>query len=218
MISPVTLAFLDALQHNNHTSWMHMNRELYEQQRDEFKAFITQLIERFKTIDSNLQKVEAKNCIFRINRDIRFSKNKEPYKNNFWGLINEGGKKSADPGLYIHIEPGNKSMLAGGIYNPYPAELKKVRDWILKHYKKLEAILSDPQFKKFWWTLDDNQLVNVPRGYDREHPAASLLKYKHFVVIHHLKDSDVTKPDFLEYCVNAYKSIQPFNDFFKALL
>lgn len=125
-----SLAFLNAIKNNNNRAWMQENKPMYQQAREEFLAFVGAVIQSMAVIDEGLMGLDAKQSIFRINRDLRFSKDKSPYKPNFGMYLAEGGKKSPQAGYYFHLEPANNSFLAGGLYNPEPENLVKVRQEI----------------------------------------------------------------------------------------
>lgn len=168
-------------------------------------------------MDPDLHGLAAKDCIFRINRDIRFSKNKTPYKINRSAYFSRGGKKSVFAGYYMHIQPGDKSCVAGGIWSPETAELKKIRqeiDYSLPEFKKL---LAASAFKKIYGQLDrreDQMLVNIPKGYDKENPAADFLKMKSFIARKHFTDEEVTAADFEKKVLQSFKALMPLVKFF----
>ena len=121
MITPTILEFLTLIKENNNREWFHENKALYNQAKNDFEVFVNLAINEISKFDKSIVSVDAKDCIFRIFRDVRFSKSKMPYKANFGAFIIKGGKKSPMAGYYIHVEPGN-SFLAGGIYMP-PADV-----------------------------------------------------------------------------------------------
>ena len=140
-------SFLKDLSANNDREWMQSNKKRYENARKEVSTFVAQLIESIGEFDSGIVGLQPKDCLFRINRDIRFSKDKRPYKTNFGAAITEGGKKLPNPTYYIHMEPG-KSMMACGIYMPEADTLKKIRQEIDYNAGELKKIIDNPTFKK----------------------------------------------------------------------
>lgn len=212
MINDVTLAFLKAVKANNNLEWMNQNRDLYHMQRDNFFDFVEKLIDATKTIDKNLGDISVKDCTFRFNKDIRFTKDKSPYKTNFWAIIREEGKHGSGAGYYVHIEPG-ECFIGWGMYLPPSTTLQRVRTHIAKNYKQLQHIITDPQFQKTFGKLQWESLQNIPRGFDKQHKAGELLKMKSWFVGHTITDKQVTQKDFVKYCIKIFKIMKPLNDF-----
>ncbi len=147
MLSKNLLHFLSDLKKNNHKEWFHENKPRYQLVKKEFEQFIAHVIADISQFDASVKNLEPKHCIFRINRDIRFSNDKSPYKSNFGGFIVPGGRNAGHAGYYIHIEPEN-CFLAGGIYMPPPDRLKAVRTEIYENTDSFKKILNDKNFKK----------------------------------------------------------------------
>lgn len=209
------LPFLKKLQKNNNKPWFDENRALYVSAKSEFETLVGSLITSFSKIDPAIGHLEPKNCIFRINRDVRFSKDKSPYKNNFGAFINAGGKKSPLAGYYLHIEPG-ASFVGGGLYMPMPDMLAKVRQEIDYDLPEFKKIISAAAFKKQYGELyrgDDISLTRVPKGYDPSNPAAEFLKLKSFIVMRPLSDEEAQSKDLEKTCVAAFKALKPLVDF-----
>lgn len=181
-------------------------------ERDNFFDFAKKLIEATQKIDKNLWELSVKDCTFRFNKDIRFTKDKSPYKTNFWVIIREEGKHGSGAGYYVHIEPG-KCFIGGWMYMPPAPTLQRVRTHIAKNYKQLEKIISTPEFKKIFGSLQWDTLVNVPRWFDKNHKAGELLKMKSFFVGHNISDKKALQEDFIEYCISVFKAMKPLNDF-----
>ncbi|MCX6824043.1 MAG: DUF2461 domain-containing protein, partial [candidate division SR1 bacterium] len=212
MISKITFAFLNAVKENNNLEWMNKNRDLYHMERDNFLDFSKQLIEKVRKLDKNIGDLKVKDATFRFNKDIRFTKDKSPYKTNFGVIIREEGKRGTGAGYYVHIQPG-ASFIGGGMYMPPAPTLQRVRIYIAKHYKQLEKIISTSAFKKTFGSIQGDELVNVPRGFDKEHKAGKFLKMKSFFVGHDIPDKQAIEKDFLEYCIGIFKVLKPLNDF-----
>jgi len=212
MISKITFAFLKAVKENNNLEWMNKNRDLYHMERDNFFDFAKKLIEATQKIDKTIGKLSVKDCTFRFNKDIRFTKDKSPYKTNFWVIIREEGKHWVGAGYYVHIEPG-ECFIGGGMYMPPAPTLQRVRTHIAKKYKQLEKIISTPAFKKTFGSLQGDELQRVPRWFDKDHKAGKFLKMKSFFVGHNLSDKKVLQEDFIEYCISVFKVMKPLNDF-----
>ena len=153
-IQPSTLSFLKSLKKNNNKPWFDENREKYESARANFQEFITGLLQNMAAFDPDMKDLEAKKCMFRINRDIRFSKDKTPYKINISAHFNKGGKKSVHAGYYFHLQPGGNSFVGGGLWMPEAAELKKLRQEIDYCFPEFKKIINSPAFKKQYGELE----------------------------------------------------------------
>lgn len=168
------------------------------------------------SFDPDMKDLETKNCLFRINRDIRFSKDKTPYKINISASFNKGGKKSINAGYYFHLQPGGNSFAGGGLWIPAAPELKKLRqeiDYCLPEFKK---IINNPVFKKHYGELErekNQMLVNVPKGYDKENPAADFLKLKSFIATKNIPDSALLLPNLSKEITQAFKTLMPLIKF-----
>ncbi len=174
--------FLKGLKANNHKSWFDAHRDEYEPLRREFAEFVQQVISLIAKFDPAVKHVTAKEGMYRINRDIRFSKDKRPYKTNFGAGIEPGGKKGMIPGYHLHIDADGLVMVAGGLYLLTPEQLSAVRDSIVRHPGKLRKIISAPAFKRVYGKLDDeDHLKKPPRGVSPDHPDLDLLKLKRYV-------------------------------------
>ena len=212
MLSDVTLMFLKILAENNDTKWMHKNLDLYNHVREEFVHFVQEVIDRMSMIDAKLTWLSPKECMFRQNKDIRFSKDKSPYKTNFGVVIAPGGRKSSNAGLYIHIEPG-KSFIGGGMYMPAPALWNKVRAYISTHHKELTKILQEKKFVETFNSILGEQVKTAPKWYAKDHPAIEFLKYKYIYINHPLTDAEVIGDGLLDTIIACYKAQRPFQDF-----
>lgn len=154
--------------------------------------------------------------MFRINRDVRFSKNKAPYKSNFGAGIARGGKKSIYAGYYIHIEPGNESFAGGGLWMPAAEQLKKVRQEIDYNCTAFEEIVQAPSFRTVYselYTGEDSKLSRPPKGYDYSNPAITYLKFKSFIALHPLKDAELTGKNLLSTVLQAFGALHPLLTF-----
>lgn len=191
---------------------MNKNRDLYHMERDNFFDFAKKLIEATQKIDKNIWALVVKDCTFRFNKDIRFTKDKSPYKTNFWVIIREEGKHWVGAGYYVHIEPG-ECFIWGGMYMPPAPVLLRVRTHIAKNHKQLEKIISTPAFKKTFGSLQWETLQRAPKWFDKDHKAGELLKMKSFFVGHNIPDKKVLEADFIEYCISIFNVMKPLNDF-----
>ncbi len=215
MISSSTLTFLKSLKKNNNKPWFDEHRETYNSAKYNFEEFVALLLQKMILFDDDLKDLTAKNCTFRINRDIRFSKNKTPYKINLSASFNRGGKKSTYSGYYFHLQPGS-SFVGGGLWRPEPTDLKKLRqeiDYCLPEFKKT---IGSASFKKHYGQLerDENQmLVNVPKGYGKENPAADYLRMKSFIATKNLSDDEVLSPKLADDLIQSFKALMPLVKF-----
>ena len=200
------LKFLKALDKNNNKEWFDANKQNYQNARQEFISRVANVIDLCAAFDPMIKGLDANKTIFRINRDVRFSKDKSPYKTNFGASINPGGKKSMIPGYYIHIEPG-KSFLAAGSYMPIPEHLSAIRQEIDYNLKDFSKIVEATDFKKEFSALsNEDALKTVPKGYDKENPAIQFLRMKHFIAIKNLDDKEVVAPDFIKHTAKTFKA------------
>jgi uncharacterized protein (TIGR02453 family) len=207
------LLFLSELQENNNKIWMDEHRKWYEQSKESFIQLVDTILKGLQQVDEGLQGLEAKDCIFRLNRDVRFSKNKAPYKNNFAAYIAEGGKKSNAAGYYIHIQPDGESMLGGGIYNPPSEELSKIRQEVDYNPEGLRNIFASQKFRDLFGAIQGEKLAKAPKGYPSDHPYIEVLKLKSFFVFHKLTDDEVKSSEFPENALNILKEIAPLNEY-----
>ncbi|MFV5695040.1 DUF2461 domain-containing protein [Flavobacterium sp. LB3P122] len=220
MLSKDTLQFLDDLKTNNNRDWFLENKKRYEGVKKEYQQLVSDLLDVMKPMDPSLEMLEVKNCTFRINRDIRFSKDKTPYKSHLGVWLSSGAKGLNRSGYYIHLEK-DASFIAGGLYCPEPEDLKKMRKEIAYFHDDLEAILEDKTFKKEFKDFDRNEkntLKNPPRGYEKDHPAIALLKLKSFESSQIINISEVTKKDFVATMSKKLIALKPLNDFINRAL
>jgi uncharacterized protein (TIGR02453 family) len=211
MLSKSSLLFFTELKHNNHREWFLNHKKEYEFAKKEFAFFISELIASYGLKDPSIAHLEPKDCLFRINRDVRFSKDKSPYKTNMGASINTGGKKGVMAGYYFHLEPG-ASFVGGGLYMPDSPTLAKLRQEIDYNWQEFEAILENKAFKTIFKDLDksdDIKLQRIPKGYEMENPAAEYLKLKSFVAISKLTDVELLDKNLLKQTVEAFTALQP---------
>lgn len=212
-----TLDYLLDLRFNNSKPWFDENRKRYEQAQAHFEALVGDILQQFGVVE-DLGDTTVKQCLFRINRDIRFTKDKSPYKSHMAAHIGKGGRKGSGRSYYVHIEPGG-SFIAAGAYAPSPEQLKQIRAAIAADGgKKLNAILTNKTFKQYFGTMQGDTLKTAPKGYDSDHPAIEMLKHKGFIALHKLDDEDVLKDDLAATIVTVCKALKPFEDYFHTIL
>ena len=173
------------------------------------------MIDKHSKNDPTIKDLLAKSCLFRINRDVRFSKDKSPYKTNFGASINKSGKKAISAGYYFHLEPG-QCFAGGGIWMPMPEDLKKVRQEIDYNFAELKKIIGSKKFKSVYSGLSRDEeylLSRVPKGYEPDNPAAEYLKLKSFIAIVNMKDADLTSKELLKKTTASFEALQPLIEF-----
>ena len=214
MLDKNTFKFLRNLKDNNSKIWMDEHRVDYENAKTDFIHFVQNILNELSAFDNSLSTLNAKDCIFRINRDIRFSKNKSPYKNNFAAYFNKAGKKGIGAGYYLHAEPGN-SFIAAGIWMPESNILANIRQEIDYNFKEFESIFASKKFKDcFTDGIDTNDtLSRPPKGYDIDNPALPYLKLKSFIVRKSLSEIDFTIDKSEKALGQLFKVAKPFVEF-----
>ena len=211
------LSFLSSLQKNNSREWMEANKSQYLSSKKQFEDYISSLIDNIAVFDPHITGADPKKCIFRLHRDIRFSKDKRPYKDNMGGFINKDGRKGMDGGYYIHIQPG-QSMLAGGIYMPPPDILKKIRQEIDYNPDALINFMNSKDFENHFDSFEGDRLKKAPKGYNPDHPNIELLKLKYYIIVHRVNDADLVKPEFPEYASRIFEAMLPLNNYLRTAL
>ncbi|WP_026704231.1 DUF2461 domain-containing protein [Flavobacterium soli] len=220
MLSNESLQFLEDLKANNNRDWFLDNKKRYEIFKKDYHQLVSDFLDAMKPLDPSLELLEVKNCTFRINRDIRFSKDKSPYKAHLGIWMSAGAKGANRSGYYVHIENGG-SFIAGGFYSPEADELKKVRKEIAFFYDDLEEILNEKNFKKEFGSLDRNEtnsLKNAPKDYEKDHPAIEHLKLKSFTASQKFDIKEVSQKDFVPKMAKKLIALKPLNDFINRAL
>ncbi len=213
MLQSSTIQFLKALKKNNNKEWFDKNRKIYEQAKADYLNFVTIMLNEIQGFDTSLMELQPKQCIFRLNRDVRFSKNKDPYKTNFGASFSKGAKKVQSAGYYFHLEPG-ENFVGGGLWMPMAPDLNKVRQEIDYCYKEFSSILKKPAFKSTYGDMDNSmKLVRPPKGFDIDNPALEYLKLKSFVVTRSIKDTELTDNQLVKNVVKDFKTIAPLVHF-----
>ena len=211
------LNFLDNLSQNNYKAWFDSHHANYETARKVFNDFVDYLIDEFRLSD-NLQALSSKDCVTRIYRDIRFTRDKSPYHTNFSAIIAPGGKKSPEQGYYVSIQPHGQSMIAGGLYMPTPQQLDRFRQAVDRHAATLKRITSAKVFVEQFGKIEGERLKTAPKGYDRAHPEIELLQLKQVTVLHHFSDQEVLAGDFPDKAITACRAMKPFLNYLDDVL
>jgi uncharacterized protein (TIGR02453 family) len=218
MLQASTLKFLKDLAKNNNRPWFETNRKKYEQAKEDFLAMTERCIGGISSFDPPIATLKAKDCTFRINRDVRFSKDKSPYKSNIAAYFNRNGKKGNGAGYYLHIEPG-KSFAAGGMWMPEPKELAKIRQEIDYSFEEWTKFTGNASFKKtFTAGVKGEALVRPPKGYEESNPAIEFLKLKSFIVTKPFADDSILHKSFVKEVAHTFKTMKPLIDFLNAAI
>ncbi|WP_372754957.1 DUF2461 domain-containing protein [Labilibaculum sp.] len=217
MLNKNIYAFLLELRENNNREWFHTNKNKYKQAKEDFELFTALCIEQLKKIDPDLGALRAKDCIFRIFRDVRFSNDKRPYKTHFGAFLAKNGRKSQYGGYYIHVEPEG-SFLGGGCYQPASPALKAIRKEIFHNPLEFKAIISNKEFTSHYPELYGEKLKTAPRGYPKDFEHINLLNFKNYAVVRSVSDEIVQSEQFSEEILKSFASLQPLNAFLNEIL
>jgi uncharacterized protein (TIGR02453 family) len=216
MLQSSTFQFIKDLKANNNKEWFETNRKVYQRAKEDFLVQVQAIINGLEGFDAEIAfaKLEPKKCIFRINRDTRFSADKSPYKTNMGAWFSGGAKGLQRAGYYLHLEEGG-CFLAGGMYMPEAESLKKIRQEIHYNYKDLQAILTEISFQNFFPRAfdPDLKLKKAPQGYKEDNPAIELLKLKSFTVSHNFAEQKLLEPGFNDFALDVFKTMQPLVKF-----
>lgn len=212
MLQPSTLCFLKELSSNNAKDWFDAHRTDYDAARTDFELFAEKLRAALLPIVPQLEGQRAKDLIFRVFRDVRFSKDKRPYKDHFGAYFCRAGRKASDAGYYLHIQPGN-SFLAVGLWMPESPLLKAVRQEIDYNLDEFRAIVENKAFRKVFPRLEGESLKTPPQGYSADHPGIDYLKRKSFIAAATVKDDVLTSKDAVKKCAAAFEKGQPLVEF-----
>lgn len=212
------LDFLKKLKKNNSRDWFEAHRDAYAEAKAEMEIMVGEFIGSWSAHDPSVQTLTAKESLFRIFRDVRFSKDKLPYKTHFGAYISPGGKKSVLPGYYLHIEPGG-NFLAGGLWMPDAEALRKVRQEIDYQGNELHQLLTEKKFKSVFGGLEKgHQLKTTPRLYDKSHPHIDYLRHTSFIASCVFSDETVCSRSFVKTLTSRASLVQPLVQFLKTAL
>ena len=211
MIQKSTLAFLTKLKENNDREWFASNKKDFENEQKLIKLFFTAVGEQLGKIDS-IERMQ----IFRIYRDVRFSKNKAPYKNNF-SVGFTRTKPNLRGGYYLQIEPGN-SFVGGGFWEPEAADLNRIRKEFEMDDEEIRTILANATFKIFFGELKGEELKTAPKGFDKAHPAIDLIRKKQYLLTRNFSDQAVLGPNFQQEVLDTFMAMRPFFDYMSDVL
>jgi uncharacterized protein (TIGR02453 family) len=214
-INKETIQFLKTLSKNNNRDWFNKHKNKYEVARANMIDFADALLAEMNKHD-NIETETGKKSLYRIYRDVRFSKDKTPYS-DYWGGGFRRATKKLRGGYYFHLEKGNSSLM-GGFWGPNPDDLKRIREDIDLNHEEWRRILSDKTFKKTFGELRGEQVKSAPRGYGKDHEAIDLLRYKQFIIRHRFTDEEVLSKDFVRRANDVFKKMRPFFDHMSEIL
>lgn len=216
-MNKLVLDFLHQLDKNNNRDWFAENKNFYTEAQKEVEKFVDHLIPNIQKFDPGIGTLTAKQTMFRIYRDIRFSKDKTPYKTYFGAFIAPGGRKSEHAGYYMHLA-SDTNFLGGGSHNPSGEKLKKIRSEIYYNSQEFKSILSQKSFKDTFGQMNGEKLVRPPVGFPKDFSDIELLKFKTFTVFQNLSEKQITAPDFDQYTLDVFQTMHPFIKFLNRAL
>jgi uncharacterized protein (TIGR02453 family) len=213
MDSTKILNFLRTLTTNNDREWFHAHKALYDEARGDFENFVNKIIPEIYKFDQSIGLITAKDCLFRIFRDIRFTTDKTPYKTNFGAFIAKNGRRGIQPGYYIHLEDG-ESLLAGGVYLPSPEVQKTIRKEIYYNVEEFKAIIYDKTFVRLFGQLDEfDKMKKAPKEFPADFKDINLLKYRSLTMVHNMSNAQVEDEGYPDYIVEVFRAMLPLNAF-----
>jgi uncharacterized protein (TIGR02453 family) len=212
-----TLHFLSQLAENNNREWFQENRKLYDAAKADMEQLVGYLITEVGKFQ-DLGNIQVKDCLLRINRDIRFSKNKAPYKNNLSAGIGPGGKSSGKIDYYIQVQPNGLTFLGGGMWETTPEQLARFRQEVDYSADELKSIISDKAFREYYPEIYGESLKTVPKGYAKDHPEIDILKRKQLFFMHRYTDKEVSSKDFGKMVLKGIETLKPFTDYMNYVL
>jgi uncharacterized protein (TIGR02453 family) len=215
-ISKENLAFLQLLGKNNNRDWFHAHKSEYVQHHENAIAFADSVLEKMNGHD-NIETLSGKKSLFRIYRDVRFSKDKSPYKTH-WGGGLKRATKQLRGGYYFHIQPGGQSFVGGGFWAPNKEDLFRIREEIASDAEELRAIINSEEIQTTFGALYGEQLKTAPKGFDKDHPDIDLLRFKQFVFIKKFSDEEVLEAQFDAVVNETFKKLRPFLDLMSDVL
>lgn len=211
MLHKSTLQFLQNIKENNNKAWLDVNRGAFDAAKENFEQVVTKVISDFGKKEDEIAMLKAKECIFRQNRDVRFSKDKSPYKIHMGASIDRGGKKSGFAGYYFHCEPGDKSFVGGGLWMPEAPAIKKVRQEIDYCWDEFKKIVINKKFVDQYGDLEiaEFTLSREPKGYEKDNLAIKYLKLKSFVALRPFTDEELMNNDLVKKVTTAFEALKP---------
>ncbi len=211
--------FLTSLAKNNERPWFQERKAAYDQLRAQFEQDAEFWFQELARLDPGIAGPLGRKSLFRIYRDVRFSKNKDPYNTHFSAYFTASGKDIETPGSYVHVGPNGNTLIAGGLYQPDKTQLTAIRQEIDYNAADLKAILAAPDFQRYFGTMSGDRLKKSPAAYSVDHPEIELLKHKSFTATHQMADADVpTHEHFLAHVVDVFRAMVPFCQFLRGAI
>lgn len=207
--------FLSSLSKNNDRDWFNEHKQEYLSAQEKTIAFAEELLGLMKTHDE-IETISGKKSLFRIYRDVRFSKNKAPYKNHFSGSFKRATNHLRG-GYYFHLEPNN-SFIACGFFQPNKEDLLRIRQEISVDAESIRSLIGTKEFKSNFGQLEGEQLKTAPRGFDKDHPDVDLLRYKSFYVTAHFTNNEVFSTEFAQTISDKFQLLRPYLNYFSEVL
>ena len=217
MYSQHTLDFLTELAINNNREWFLSQKNRYALVKKEHELVIEKLISQIGQFE-DLTGVQVKDSVYRINRDVRFSTDKSPYKTWLASSYGKGGKKSIHHDYYLHIQPNGQSGIAGGLYSPTSEQLAKFRQEVDYNPQEFKDIILNPSFVDYYGNLKGNELKSMPKGYPKDHPEITILRKTQCYVWHSFSDAEVLSADFIEKVTESCRVMKPFLDWLNQVI
>lgn len=211
MIKKTTLNFLNDVGENNNREWFAEHKERYLAAKENVDEFGEIIFEKLSKTDV-LEKLK----LYRIYKDVRFSKEKIPYNRHLGGRMVRAMKYRRG-GYYFHIEPGN-TFVVGGFWRPSKEDLLRIRQEFAADANAFWKIINDEKFLQYFGGLKGEQLKTVPKGFPKDHEAIDLLRYKQFMIRHNFTDAEVDSPDFINKVVETFQAMRPFLDYMSVVL
>ncbi len=211
MLQPETMAFLRELAGNNNREWFQNNRPRYDAAKKDFEMLVAEILPRLGAV-MDIGNTQVKDCVFRINRDVRFSKDKSPYKTHLSAGLGKGGRKSGRIDFYLHIQPDGESFLGGGMWETLPERLAKYRQEVDYNAGELKRIIEDKAFRQFYPEIWGEIMKTVPKGYPKDHPEIELLRRKQLFFMHKFPDKELHSPALVDTIMEGIVLLKPFCD------
>jgi len=214
-ITKSTFEFLKKLKKNNNRDWFLEHKTVYQEENERVISFADTVLNEMSMYD-NIETPSGKKSVYRIYRDVRFSKDKTPYKTHFSGYFRRATEQLRG-GYYFHIEPGN-SFVGGGFWSPNPKDLLRIRKEIAADASEMREILTSQKFVETFGELRGDKVKTVPRGFDKNHPDLDLLQFKQYLLIKKFSDVEVINPNFYKEVVATFNEMRPFFDLMGSIL
>ena len=212
-----TLQFLKNLDENNNREWFQIHRNDYDQAKASFENLSRIILTNISQFQNDLHTTKVKDCIFRINRDIRFSKDKSPYKKFFSAGFGPGGRHSGKIDYYLQLQPNNETFIGGGMWSPTSAQLAAFRQEIDYNPAIINGIIYNDNFRRYYDKISGEKVKLMPKGYTADHPDIELLKYKELFFYHKYTDEEVLDKDFAIKVTEGCYLLKPYIDYLNHL-